>query len=56
MKTKEFIELVKMMRDAQKEYFKTRDRDVLVKSKALEARVDEIVKVSMKAYEEGGDE
>lgn len=34
------------MRDAQKEYFRTRDRDSLVASKTLEARVDaEIARV-----------
>jgi hypothetical protein len=32
----EFIELVREMRNAQKEYFKTRDKSVLLKSKELE--------------------
>lgn len=36
----EFIELVREMRNAQKEYFKTRDKDVLLKSKELECKVD----------------
>lgn len=36
----EFIELVREMRNAQKEYFKTRDRGVLLKSKELERKVD----------------
>ena len=37
---KQFIELVREMRNAQKEYFKTRDKDVLLKSKELERKVD----------------
>lgn len=36
----EFIELVRAMRDAQKEYFKTRDNKVLLRSKELERKVD----------------
>lgn len=36
----EFIELVREMRNAQKEYFKTRDKSVLLKSKELERKVD----------------
>lgn len=36
----EFIELVRGMRNAQKEYFKTRDKSVLLKSKELERKVD----------------
>ncbi len=36
----EFIDLVRKMRGAQKEYFKTRDKYVLEKSKALERQVD----------------
>lgn len=34
------INLTAMMRDAQREYFRTRDHEVLRKSKALEKRVD----------------
>lgn len=37
---KEFIELVREMRNAQKEYFKTRSKDVLNLSKELERKVD----------------
>lgn len=37
---KEFIELVREMRAAQKEYFKTRSKDVLSRSKELERNVD----------------
>ena len=40
----EFMQLVREMRKAQKEYFKTRDRDVLAKSKQLEKRVDDEIK------------
>ena len=36
----EFIELVREMRNAQKEYFRTRDKNVLQKSKELERKVD----------------
>lgn len=35
-----FIELVREMRDAQKEYFRTRDKNVLLKRKELERKVD----------------
>ena len=37
---KEFIELVREMRNAQREYFKTRDKKVLQRSKELERKVD----------------
>ena len=37
---KAFIELVKAMRMAQKDYFKTRNSASLLKSKALERQVD----------------
>lgn len=37
---KEFIELVREMRAAQKEHFKTRSKDVLNRSKELERKVD----------------
>ena len=40
----EFMQLVREMRKAQKEYFKTRDRDSLAKSKQLEKRVDNEIK------------
>ena len=40
----EFMQLVREMRKAQKEYFKTRDKDVLAKSKQLEKRVDSKIK------------
>lgn len=40
----EFMQLVREMRKAQKEYFKTRDKDVLAKSKQLEKRVDNEIK------------
>lgn len=35
-----FIELVGRMRTAQKEYFSTRSRSALIKSKELERKVD----------------
>lgn len=39
----EFYSLVKEMRKAQKEYFRTRSKDSLMKSKALEKQVDEVL-------------
>ena len=39
----EFMQLVRTMRDAQKEYFKTRDANVLARSKELEKQVDEAI-------------
>ena len=39
----EFYSLVKEMREAQKEYFRTRSKDSLIKSKSLEKRVDEVL-------------
>lgn len=39
----EFIKTIQEMRDAQKEYFKTRDRVSLAKSKELERKVDNML-------------
>lgn len=39
--TKEFVLLVKELRESQKKFFNTRDSTYLKKSKALEKRVDE---------------
>jgi hypothetical protein len=41
MDFKEFLELVKKMRDKQKEYFRTRNKEVLAEAKRLEKEVDE---------------
>ena len=41
---KEFIAAVKEMRALQKEYFRTRSKEVLRKCTALERQVDELVK------------
>lgn len=38
-----FVELVARMRNAQREYFKTRDREVLSQSKKLEKQVDQYI-------------
>ena len=47
-----FFEKVALMREAQKEYFRTRSHDVLRKSKALEAEIDrEIVRVRALGYD-----
>ena len=40
MNTDEFYTLVRSMREAQRLYFKTRGRDVLIESKRLEAEAD----------------
>ena len=40
MESNEFVKLVSDMREAQRNYFKTRDRSCLDKSKALERQVD----------------
>lgn len=45
MDEKEFRDLVKRMRDRQKEYFRTRDTTVLRESKDLERRVDAALEV-----------
>lgn len=39
----QIITAVKAMRDAQKEYFRTRDKELLRKSKALEKKVDALI-------------
>ena len=36
----QFIQLVKAMRASQKEYFRTRDKNILLHSKELERQVD----------------
>ena len=40
MDAKAFFDLVALMRQYQKEYFRTRDKDVLIKSKNYEKLVD----------------
>ena len=40
----QFFNLVKAMREAQREYFRTRSRECLRKSRDLETRVDEQIK------------
>jgi hypothetical protein len=40
MTNEEFIALVAKMRSLQKQYFKTRDRSTLEKSKSVEIQVD----------------
>lgn len=54
MTTIEFVDKVKTMRDAQKEYFNTRSRSVLEKCKQLEREVDaEIARLQMKQRKAG---
>jgi hypothetical protein len=38
-----FLEVVSQMRSTQKEYFRTREKDVLIKSKQLESQVDKFI-------------
>ena len=40
---KHFVETVRMMREAQVEFFKTRGREVLQESKRLEREVDKML-------------
>ncbi len=44
MTAKEFFSLVTEMRNAQKMYFRTRDRNDLQKSKKLEKQVDDEIR------------
>nr|DAH74719.1 MAG TPA: CREB-regulated transcription coactivator 2-helix, CREB binding, CREB, PROTEIN.0A [Caudoviricetes sp.] len=44
MNKRQFFEKVALMRESQKEYFRTRSHDVLRKSKALEAEIDAEIK------------
>lgn len=44
------VSTVKQMREAQREYFRTRNPEALRKSKALEKRVDEMIII----YEQKG--
>lgn len=54
MTTIEFVDKVRTMRDAQKEYFKTRSRSVLEKCKQLEREVDdELARLQMKQTKAG---
>lgn len=46
--TDDFFDLVEQMRDAQKEYFRTRSKDALEHSKQLERSVD----AKIRAYKE----
>lgn len=39
-----FIDLVKRMREAQREFFKTRSKQMLIRSKNLESVVDVMIK------------
>ncbi len=39
----ELATLVQELRNAQKEFFRTRERDILLKAKTLEIQVDEAV-------------
>lgn len=43
MDNEKFYDTVKRMRDAQKEYYRTRDRKVLIHSMMLEGAVDKMI-------------
>lgn len=44
MNSRQFFDKVSLMREAQKEYFRTRSHEVLRRSKALEAEIDQEIK------------
>lgn len=44
MTAREFFEKVAAMRQAQRDYFKNRDKDTLIRSKTLEKEVDDEIK------------
>ena len=51
MNNRTFFEKVSLMREAQKDYFRTRSHDALRKSKALEVEIDrEIERVRDMGY------
>lgn len=51
MNARQFFEKVALLRETQKEYFRTRSHEALRKSKALEAEIDnEIQRVRDKGY------
>ena len=57
MDAKAFFDLVCLMRAHQKEYFRTRDKDVLIKSKHYEKLVDnEIDRVKTILKEKKGEQ
>ena len=57
MNAKEFFDLVALMRTYQKEYFKVRNKEVLIKSKHYEHLVDqEIDRVKTILNNKKGDE
>lgn len=45
-----FVDVVSRMREAQKEYFRTRDSRILIRAKNLESAVDSMIQ----EYEAGG--
>lgn len=51
-KAKEFFELVRKMREAQKAYFMTRTKETLERSKRLERDVDKTINDALRAMEE----
>ena len=52
MNNAEFIALVRDMRLCQREYFRSRSKNVLLKSKALEKKVDDALSSQMMIEEE----
>ncbi len=52
MTSSEFFLLVRDMRYAQREYFRTRSKDSLMRSKALEKQVDEALSGQATLFDE----
>ncbi len=55
MEDKDFIELVKLMRERQREYFRTRNRTVLEESRRLEKAVDKELRRREPVYKSKSD-
>lgn len=51
MTGKQFLDMVKLMRKAQKEYFKSKSPRWLVEAKRLETMVDNQIEIYDKAFE-----
>lgn len=49
MNNKQFYDTVKRMREAQKEYFRTRDKRILIRSINLESAVDGMIQEEEKS-------
>lgn len=52
MNAREFYELVKRMRRLQKDYFRTRDNEILAQAKRCEKHVDSIIERTEKILQQ----